>query len=165
MTTDDADGPDRYDPDGEVDVRGHAGALAAYGASLAATVGALAAAGTGAPRAYAWRDLALGGVAVHKFTRVLTHSSVTSPVRAPFTQFEGAARSGEHQESPRGHHGVRHTVGELLTCPFCLAVWASTAYVAALAASPRAARAWAAVFTVTAASDGLQHVYARLRTD
>jgi hypothetical protein len=57
---------------------------------------------------------------------------------------------------------VRHTVGELLTCPFCLAVWIGTAYVAGLGVAPRAARAWAAVFAVTGVSDFLQHAYARL---
>jgi hypothetical protein len=54
-------------------------------------------------------------------------------------------------------------VGELITCPFCLGVWIGTAYVAGLALAPRAARTWAAVFTVSALSDFLQHGYARMR--
>ena len=74
---------------------------------------------------------------------------MTSPLRAPFTQFEEAAGNSEHHEVPRGEHGVRHTVGELLTCPFCLGVWIATAYVAGLGVAPRAARGWAAVFAVT----------------
>ena len=58
---------------------------------------------------------------------------------------------------------MRHTIGELLTCPFCMDVWIGTAYVGALQVAPRAARTWAAVFAVTAVSDFLQHAYARLR--
>jgi hypothetical protein len=154
-----------YDPTGEVDVAGHAGALAACAAALATVVSAAAATGRRGPDAVPVRDLLIGGVAVHTFTRVLSTSSVAAPVRAPFTRFEGAAGSSEHHERPRGHRGVRHTVGELLTCPFCLAVWASSWYVAGLALSHRPTRAWAAVFAVTALSDALQHGYARLRTE
>ena len=53
--------------------------------------------------------------------------------------------------------------GELLTCPFCLGVWIGTAYVAGLGVAPRAARGWAAVFTVTGViSDFLQQAYGRV---
>jgi hypothetical protein len=154
-----------YDTDGEVNLVGYAGSLAAYAGSLGVLVAASRAAGQGLPEAYPVRDLVIGGVAVHKFSRVLSKSSVASPLRAPFTEFERAAGSAEHHESARGEHGVRHTIGELLTCPFCLGVWLSTAYVVGLALAPRPTRAWAALFTVTAISDGLQQVYARLRAD
>jgi hypothetical protein len=149
-----------YDPDGDVDLHGYSGSLLTYGLGVAALAGAL---GSRAPERYAVRDLVLGGIATHKFSRLLARGSVTSPVRAPFTEFEDAAGAAEHQEGARGEHGVRHTVGELITCPFCLAVWVGTSYVGALALAPRAARTWAAVFTVTAVSDFLQHGYARLR--
>lgn len=152
-----------YDPGGEVDVVGFAGSVAAY----AATVTALVAAGhlgkQGLPGDYSTKDLLLGGVAVHKFTRLVSKSSVASPLRAPFTQFEEAAGSGEHAESARGGHRVRHTVGELLTCPFCLGVWVGTGYITALVIAPRPARTWAALFTVTSVSDGLQLGYDALR--
>ena len=51
----------------------------------------------------------------------------------------------------------------MLTCPFCLGVWVGTAYVAGLAVAPRPTRAAAALFTVVALSDAMQHGYARLR--
>jgi hypothetical protein len=89
---------------------------------------------------------------------------VTSPLRAPFTKFEAAAGAAEHVERPRGSH-LRHTIGELLTCPFCMDVWVGTAYVAGLAVAPRVTRAWAAVFGVVGVADALQHAYARLRGD
>ena len=155
------DGMRDYDPAGEVDLHGYSGSLLTYGLAVAALAGAVG--GRRTPERYAVRDLVLGGIATHKFSRLLARGSVTSPVRAPFTEFEDAAGAAEHQEAARGEHGVRHTVGELITCPFCLAVWVGTSYVGALALAPRAARTWAAVFTVTAVSDFLQHGYARLR--
>jgi hypothetical protein len=117
------------------------------------------------PDSYSVRDLAVGGIATHKLTRLLSRSSVASPLRAPFTEFEKPAGAGEHVESPRGRHGLRHTIGELLTCPFCLGVWVGTAYVAGLAVAPRGTRALAAVLTVVTLSDTMQHGYARLRGD
>ncbi|SQI29284.1 membrane protein [Rhodococcus coprophilus] len=29
-------------------------------------------------------------------------------------------------DRPRGHSGLRHSLGELMTCPFCFDVWAIT---------------------------------------
>jgi hypothetical protein len=155
---------DGYDPDGEVNLAGFSGSLATYAVSFGALLAASRATG-GQPARYSITDLLLGGVATHKFSRLLSRGSVASPVRAPFTQFEEAAGASEHNESPRGDHGVRHTVGELLTCPFCLGVWVGTAYVVGLGVAPRAARTWAAVFTVTGVADFLQHAYVRLRED
>jgi hypothetical protein len=154
---------DAYDPDGEVDLRAFAGSLAAYATALAAL--AVVARRSGVPERYALTDVLIGGIATHKFSRLVARGSVTSPVRAPFTQFAGPGGSGEHEERARGEHGFRHGVGELLTCPFCLGVWTSTAYVAGLALAPRPTRAWAAAFAVTGISDFLQHAYSRVRED
>ncbi|WP_457204048.1 DUF1360 domain-containing protein [Nocardioides sp. HB32] len=152
-----------YDPDADVDLPGFSGSLATYALASAAVTAYARRSGTALPERYAVRDLVLGGVATHKLSRLVARGSVTSPLRAPFTEFEGPAGNAEHRESARGEHGLRHTVGELITCPFCLGVWIGTAYVAGLALAPRAARTWAAVFTVSALSDFLQHGYARLR--
>ena len=151
-----------YDPTSDVDLPGFTGSLAVYAAGVAAGTTYLALR-RGLPDRYRVGDLLLGGVATHKFARLVARGSVTSPVRAPFTEFEGPAGAAEHDEKARGEHGVRHTIGELLTCPFCLGVWIGTTYVGCLTAAPRVARAWAAVFTVTSVSDFLQHGYARVR--
>ncbi|WP_110180541.1 DUF1360 domain-containing protein [Nocardioides solisilvae] len=154
-----------YDPDGEVNLAGFAGSMLSY-ATLVGLVAAVARARPGTvPERYDVRDLVLGGVAAHKLTRLLSKSSVASPLRAPFVTFEEPAGSGEHVERPRDDGHVRHTVGELLTCPFCLGVWVSTAYVAGLTFAPRASRAGAAVMVVVSLSDFLQHAYARVRSD
>jgi hypothetical protein len=159
-----ADQAHRYDESGEVPLPGYAGSLVAFAASVAAMGLTGRARGRGLPERYDLADLALGALATHKFTRLLSKGSVTSPIRAPFTAFDQPAGSAELNEQARGG-GVRHTVGELLTCPFCLGQWVGTGYVAGLGLAPRATRAWAAVFAVTGVSDLLQHVYARLRDD
>lgn len=54
---------------------------------------------------------------------------------------------------------------QLVSCPFCLATWIATGYVAAPALAARLARAAAAVFGVVGGADSLQHAYARVRVD
>jgi hypothetical protein len=139
-------------------------ALGIFGVGLAATSIFGRATGRTLPDRYEAFDLVLGGFASQKFARLLSKDLVTTPLRAPFTEFEEMGGSGEVNERPRNQH-PQHTVGEMLACPFCLAPWIATSYIAGLTLSPRLARTWAAVFSVVAASDALQHAYARIRTD
>ena len=152
-----------YDPAGEVNLAGFTGSLTTYALGVSTLLALVRSSGQSLPEGYSAGDLAVGALATHKLSRLVAKSSVASPIRAPFTEFGGAAGAGEHDEQPRGKHGLRHTVGELLTCPFCLSVWVGTAYVAGLAAAPRPTRASAALLTVVAGSDFLQHLYQRLR--
>lgn len=153
-----------YDAQGEVPLPGYAGSLLAFAAAVAAVGTAGRATGRGLPERYDLADVALGALATHKFTRLLSKGSVTSPLRAAFTEFDEPAGSAELNEQARGGR-FRHTVGELLTCPFCLGQWVGTGYVAGLGMAPRPTRAWAAVFAVTGISDLLHQLYARLRED
>ena len=91
--------------------------MAVYVASVTGLLALGRATGRELPEHYSLRDLTLGGIATHKLTRLLSRSSVTSPLRAPFTQFEQAAGSGEHLEKPRDGHGLRHTVGGAADLP------------------------------------------------
>ncbi len=153
-----------YDDRGEVPLPGYAGSLTAFALAVSSVVAVGRATGRGLPERYDLADIALGALATHKFTRLVSKGSVTSPIRAPFTEFEAPAGSAELNEKARGGR-VRHTIGELLTCPFCLGQWVGTGYVAGLGLAPRPTRAWAAVFAVTGISDVLHQVYARLRDD
>ena len=103
-------------------------------------------------------DLALVAVATHKVARMLSKDSVLAAVRMPFTRFEGPAGAGEVNESVRGS-GLRHAVGELLTCPFCLAQWVATGFTFGMLLAPRATRQVASVFCAVTASDYLQLAY------
>lgn len=163
-STEQHDTTTREDDNPRQRLAGYATALATFGTAVAGSAFLGRLSGKELPDRYAWSDLALGAVATHKFARVVTKDAVMSPVRAPFTYYKEPAGSGEVNETAKHEH-PEHTIGELLTCPFCMAPWIATGYVAGLALAPRWARAWAATFTLVGTSDALQHVYARLRTD
>lgn len=82
-------------------------------------------------------------------------------MRAPFTAYTGPAGPGEVMEEVRGH-GVRHAVGELLTCPFCISPWVATTLLGGLAAAPRLTRNALTVFSAVTVADGLQLAYSAL---
>jgi hypothetical protein len=64
-------------------------------------------------------------------------------------------------EDTRHSTQLRHSLGELLTCPFCLDVWAVTAFTAGLVFAPRPTRLVAGTFTALAGADFLQLAYAK----
>jgi uncharacterized protein DUF1360 len=107
-------------------------------------------------------DLAQMAVATHRISRTLAKDPVTSPIRAPFTTYEGTGDGPELKEGVR-RHGLAHSVGELLTCPMCLAQWVATALSAGLVLAPRQTRLLMATFTSIAGADFLQYLYAWLQ--
>jgi hypothetical protein len=82
-------------------------------------------------------------------------------LRAPFTRYAGTAGPAEVQEETRHDSQLRHSVGELLTCPFCLDMWVATAFVIGLIVAPRLTRLVAGSFTALAGADFLQLAYAK----
>ena len=154
-----------YSAGHERPLRNYAAFMLTYGASVGG--GALLARRRGVrlPERIGLGDLALLAVATHKVSRLLTKDSITAVVRAPVTEFVEPIGFGEVHERPRGT-GLRHALGELFGCPFCLGQWIGTAFVGGFITAPRTTRAVASLFTVVAASDSLQFAYAALqRTD
>ncbi|HEY3527988.1 MAG TPA: DUF1360 domain-containing protein [Nocardioides sp.] len=145
-------------------IAGYLGMLSLFGGALASAAAVGRSRGQHLPDDYGVQDLVLGALATHKFSRLVAKDGVTTPVRAPFTEFEENAGSAEVNESPKEGH-LQHVPGEVLTCPFCLAPWVATSYVVCLTLSPRLARAWAATFAIVGGSDWLQHGYSRIRAD
>src|SRR5687768_588448 len=90
---------DTYDAENAVNLAGYADSLAVYTASLASLLIAGRARSQHLPDNYSIQDLAVGGIATHKLSRLLSRASITSPLRAPFTEFKEPAGSGEHVES------------------------------------------------------------------
>jgi hypothetical protein len=113
------------------------------------------------PRRIAPYDLALITAGTHKLSRTISKDAVTSPLRAPFTQYRGTGGPAEVMEDTRDSGAVRHAIGELLSCPFCLDMWIATGFVTGLVFAPRFTRVMAATFTALAGADFLQLVYAR----
>jgi hypothetical protein len=106
-------------------------------------------------------DVALGAIATFRFSRLASKNAVTSPLRAPFTEYQGPGGPAETMEEARGT-GVRRVVGELITCPFCVSVWTATTYTAGLVLAPRATRLAGSTLALIAGSDFLQLSYAAL---
>ena len=103
-------------------------------------------------------DLVTIGVASHKLSRLISKDKVTSPLRAPFTEFEESGGPSEFEESARGD-GARKAVGELLVCPYCQGLWVVSAFSLGLVFAPRLTRFLAAVFSALTISDFLQIAY------
>ena len=134
-----------------------------YGAVVAGLAGLVRASHRELPERLSVGDLALMTVATHRLSRTLAKDPVASPLRAPFTTFAGTSGEAELHEEVRGD-GARHAVGELLTCPFCLAQWVGTGFVFGYVFAPRATRLVAGAFTIVAGSDALQYAYAALQS-
>ena len=117
-------------------------------------VGAVAVRRKGLPERIPWSDLALVAATTHKLSRLVAKDPVTSPLRAPFTRFEGTTGPAELKEEVRGT-GPRKAVGEMVTCPFCLGQWIATSLVFGLILAPKATRTVTSVFTALAAADFL----------
>jgi len=133
-----------------------------YATSVGAMVAAARARGARAPERLAGTDLALLTVGTFRASRLITKDSVTSFVRAPFTRYEGSAGEGEVQEAVAGR-GLRHAAGELVSCPFCIAVWLASVGMFGMIVFPRAARTVCSTLAVVAGSDLLQYGYSALK--
>ena len=107
------------------------------------------------------RDIALRGVATHKLSMLVAQDAVTSPLRAPFTELQEKESPKSLDEKPRGK-GLRRSVGELLTCQFCLGMWVASFFTYGLVLAPRVTRLIATVFTVVTISDHLHQTYKAL---
>lgn len=107
------------------------------------------------------RDIALLGMATHKLSLVGTEDAVTSPLRAPFTELQEKQSPKSVDEAPRGE-GLRRSVGELLTCKFCLGMWVASLLTYGLVLAPRVTRLVASVFTILTISDHLHQIYKTL---
>lgn len=138
---------------------GYLGLMSVYAGSTAAAAVAAKLLKRPIPHRVGAADLFLVGIATHKLSRMLAKDPVLSPFRAPFTRFAGQSGEAELSEEVRGK-GFQHAVGELLTCPFCLAQWVATGLVGGLVLAPKATRLLASVLTAKAISDTAQLVYA-----
>jgi hypothetical protein len=104
------------------------------------------------------KDIALLGMATHKLSLVGSQDAITSPLRAPFTELNEKESPKKVDEKPRGE-GIRRSVGELITCQFCLGVWVASFFTYGFVLLPRVSRLIAAVFAAVTVSDFLHQVY------
>ena len=153
---------DKYRQGAERPLGGYAVLMTVFG-GLAGAAGAVAALrGTRSSRISPY-DLMVITAGTHKLTRLLAKDVVTSPIRMPFTYYRESGGPGEVMEEVREQGQLRHAVGELLTCPFCLSMWVASGFSVGLLFAPRVTRVVASTFTAVAGADYLQLAYARLQ--
>lgn len=150
-----------YAPHEHRPLDGYVIAMGAFGVMAGALAVAAKLSNRPVPERPVMADVALLSIATHKLSRLVAKEAVTSPLRAPFTRYTEPAGAAElHEEVRDGGSSVRHSIGELLTCPFCLAVWVATGLTGGLVLAPRTTRLVATGLTATAVSDFLQLGYA-----
>lgn len=107
-------------------------------------------------------ELVSYGLATQHLARLITKDAITSVVRSPFTRYQESAGEGEVNEEVVGR-GLRHALGELISCPFCIGQWVATGLVAGRVALPQMTTAIVSVSAVARVSDYLQLLYATAR--
>lgn len=137
--------------------------LAFFVASAAALTG-IAVEGEKLPKKPSLFDLALLGVATHKLSRIIAKDRITGILRAPFVCYIKSAGHGEVEEEPRGR-GIQRGIGQLISCPYCMAPWCATALAFGFIFAPKVVRFFAGVLTTVAASDFLHRAYAATEDD
>jgi hypothetical protein len=135
----------------------YASMLAFYIASVAVLTG-MALEEDRLPRRFGLLDLALLGVATHKLSRIVAKDRITGILRAPFVNYIRSAGAGEVEEEPRGR-GIQRGIGELISCPYCMAPWCATALSFGLVFAPRVTRFLAGILASVAMSDFLHRAY------
>jgi hypothetical protein len=154
----------QYSPHEHRPLDGYLVAMGAFGALAAGLAAAAKLTGRRPPVRPAAADVVLISIATHKLSRLLAKDAVASPLRAPLARFAGPAGAAELNEEVRdAGSSVRHGLGELITCPFCLAVWVATGLTGGLVLAPRLTRLATTALTATAVSDFLQLAYDRAK--
>ncbi len=150
----------RYSGGEDRPLGGYAAAMAVYAAAVGALAGITRATRHEVPDGLAMPDVLLAAMATHKLSRLITKDPVTSPLRAPFTVYRGQTGPAELKEEVRGK-GAQRTVGELITCPFCIDMWVATGLMAGFIYLPRTTRLAVDTLAVLAGADLLQFGYSR----
>ncbi|MFI5820844.1 DUF1360 domain-containing protein [Streptomyces rishiriensis] len=150
-----------YSAGQERPLEGYLAAMVGFGVYTSAWATAVRLLGRPVPERPAPWDVALTAVAAFRLSRLLSKASVTSPLRAPFTRYVGPQGPAELHEEARAGDG-KDTVGELLTCPFCLSVWVVSTLTAGRLIWPRATGTAMGALAALAGADALQLSYAAL---
>jgi hypothetical protein len=155
------DEADAYRDGADRPLEGYLVVMAVFAALVAGGAGIAAASRRRLPDGIAPWDLLLITAGTHKISRTLSKDAVTSPLRVPFTRYASTGGPAEVMEDARTASGVRHALGELVTCPFCLDVWIATGFAFGYVFAPRVTRLVAATFTALTGADFLHLLYAK----
>ena len=104
----------------------------------------------GAP-AISREEMVMIALATFALADVVAKEKVSTWIREPFVE-----ENSDHKPVRPEGHGVRHAVGELLTCTRCLGTWGALGLIGLRTASPSTGRVVAGVLALTGVNDGLQ---------
>jgi Protein of unknown function (DUF1360) len=152
---------DAYRGDEDRPIGGYVVVMAVFAALVSGAAGLAFATGRRLPPGVGPWDVVLLAAGTHKLSRTLTKDAVTSPLRVPFTRYKDTGGPAEVMEEVRSKGGLRHSVGELITCPFCLDVWIATGFTIGLVFAPRLTRLIATALTAVTGADFLHLLYAQ----
>ena len=152
---------DAYRDGADRPLGGYVVVMATFAALVAGAAGLARATGRRVPDGVGPWDVLLLALATHKVSRTVTKDAVTSPLRAPFTRYKETGGPAEVMEEVRATSGLRHSIGELITCPFCFDVWIATGFTLGLVFAPRVTRLVATAFTAVTGADFLHLLYAK----
>ena len=107
------------------------------------------------PEEVPFRDVSLVALSTYKLSRVIAKEEITTFVRAPVTE------DAEAQEPKR--EGAARVLGELVTCPYCIGLWISSALSFSLVRFPRETRFATAIFGAYGLADFFHAGFVRLR--
>jgi hypothetical protein len=100
--------------------------------------------------AFSALDVGLLGLATYRAGRVIALDQVTEPLRAPFTKTTGDGTE------PRGT-GAQRAIGELVSCPTCIATWIGAGLVYGLRVAPAPTRAFLAIMSASGIAELLDY--------
>lgn len=97
-------------------------------------------------------DLVLGAVATVRAARLITEDEILAPARERVLEWALPRQPDPEDPRPVYGQGGHPRIAYLITCPWCVSVWAAAALAAGLTVAPRATRAAAAVLAWSAAA-------------
>ena len=109
------------------------------------------------PERIRWGDLLRIALTSYKMSRVITKEDITAFVRAPVTEDPEA-------QKPKPE-GMARVLGELVTCPYCIGLWISSALSYSQVIFPRETRFLTTIFGSYAITDSLHAGFLRLKRD
>ena len=107
------------------------------------------------PERYRVLDLTAIALSSYKLARVITKEDVAAFVRAPVTEDPDA-----QQPKPEG---MARVLGELVTCPYCIGLWLTSALSYSQVLFPRETRFFTSIFGTYAVTDFLHAGFVRLK--
>ena len=97
-------------------------------------------------------DLLMLGLSAFRMGRMIAFEGVAAPLREPFTETRDDA-SGAGQTVVASGQGMRHVVGELMSCPICAGTWVAAGLVYGLHLLPGPTRVLLAIMSTTGVAE------------